>query len=123
MRFSLFLLVLVFGQTSFASSSFVGDWCKRYDDFTKAYKITLSDDGGLDVKEWTVGNQSGENHGYSQGYISMGGSSLVFEMDGIDMGATDIVKFYSPRLGKDRLRFTFIDRPRETFSRCKIRYK
>ncbi len=123
MRVSLLFLVLSFSQVTFASNSFVGDWCKRYDDFTEAYKITRASDGGLNVSTWTVGNSSGENHGYSRGFISMGASSVVFQLDGYDMGVTDIKQFFSVRLGKKRLRFFYEDGNRITFTACKINYR
>ncbi|MCJ8276669.1 MAG: hypothetical protein HRT44_08040, partial [Bdellovibrionales bacterium] len=66
------LTTLIFSLSTFAGDDMIGDWCMKYDDFTKAMRISKDSEGVLNVRESTIGNESREAHGDYEGYISQG---------------------------------------------------
>ena len=120
MRILMMILTLCFAQASFANSHFAGDWCKKYDDFTEAYKITESSDGGLDVKTYTIGNSSGEMHGYYEGYLSMGASSVVFVLNGVDQELADVTRSFDFVKWQKKIHFSYNHGPDLTLTECVI---
>jgi hypothetical protein len=121
MRFLVVLLIFAFCSISQASNSFAGDWCKVYGDFTEAYQIRQDSLGGFSVKTYTIGNQSGELHGHSVGFLSMGASSLVFVLDDYDMKLTDLTRSFNILQQKKKLHFSYENGDRITFTECLIK--
>jgi hypothetical protein len=116
--FKIFVFVVQFfiSVQVFASNSYVGTWCHRFDDFTSVLVINNKDQAFA----WSIGNAAGENTVMAKGYVSLGATSFNIYLDNQDLGIVDFKigqKFFS---NKKTLILFSNDGTKETFTECKL---
>ena len=105
-------------SSAFAASegagSYVGTWCKRYQDFTSVLAINAKDQ----VQSFAFGNEHHEVSVVDKGYVSLSATRFNMVVAGQDMGVQDFHVGQDLWTGKRKLVLKFEDGRRQRYLDC-----